>query len=128
MVLNLRRQLASGQTAGIFSTLTTVLFQKPCEMLHNLWQRPTVTKEVSNDALGKKRNSRNHSSLFQRLFKALNFCGGRGHPLTCGPAVSILFWSSDLRAYTKAFGHRIASIFPNLSDGVQGLRFDKDCH
>ena len=127
-MLNLRRQLASGQTAGIFSTLTTVLFQKPCEMPRNLWQRPTVTKGVSNDALGKKENSRNRSSLFQCSFKKFDFCGTRGHPLTCGPAVSPLFWSPDLRAYTKAFGYRIASIFPNLSDGVRGLRFDKDCH
>ena len=104
LVLNLRRQLASGQTAGIFSTLTMVLFQRLCEMLRNLWQRPTMTKGVWNDALGKKGNSRNRSCLVQCSFKKIeDFCGSRGHLLTCGPAVSILFWCPRSQGVHKSF-------------------------
>ena len=79
---------------------------------------------------GKKGNSRNRSCLVQCSFKKIEdfFVGVVG-----------IFWlvdllfrfcsdAPDLRAYTKAFGYKIASILPNLSDGVMGLRFDKDFH
>ena len=32
----------------------------------------------------------------------------------------------ELRAYTKAFGYRVASIFPNMMDGVWGFRTPED--
>ena len=53
---------------------------------------------------GKKGNSRNRSCLVQCSFKKIeDFCGSRGHLLTCGPAVSILFWCPRSQGVHKSF-------------------------
>lgn len=121
----LERHLANlrayGQTLGTWRSWTWGRSSRSKELQLNRLQQATLTSVVSKDVWERKKYSSNLSPLVQYIHQisfAFLFCQK--------PKLRDLYICEKKRSYTKAFGYKVASIFPNMHEGVWGLRTSQD--